>query len=224
MIAPDMATMLAFVFTDASLPAPVLQELLASGVKSSFNAITVDSDTSTSDTLLLFATGKGAHHPAIAKANDKRLSDFKQKLDALLLDLALQVVRDGEGARKLIRIDVAGAVSDDSAKKIALAVANSPLVKTAIAGGDANWGRVVMAVGKAGEPADRDRLKIAFGAQVVAEKGARSANYDEAAASRAVAGNEVEIFADLGLGKGRARVWTCDLTEGYIRINGSYRS
>ncbi|HVP84368.1 MAG TPA: bifunctional glutamate N-acetyltransferase/amino-acid acetyltransferase ArgJ [Rhizomicrobium sp.] len=224
MIAPDMATMLAFVFTDANIPSPVLQELLSSGVRPSFNAITVDSDTSTSDTLILFATGKGAHHATIAKANDKRLSDFKRKLDAVLLDLALQVVRDGEGARKLIRIDVTGAANDQSAKTIALSIANSPLVKTAVAGNDANWGRIVMAVGKAGEPADRDRLKISFGNQVVAEKGERSAKYDEAAATKAVSGDEVEISVDLGIGKGSARVWTCDLTEGYIRINGSYRS
>ncbi len=224
MIAPDMATMLSFVFTDANLPAGVLQDLLSAGVKPSFNAITVDSDTSTSDTLLLFATGKGAHHPAIAKANDKRLSDFRQKLDAVLLDLALQVVSDGEGAQKLIRIDVTGAASDESARRIAMAIANSPLVKTAIAGADANWGRIVMAVGKAGEPADRDRLKIAFGDQVVAEKGVRRDGYNEAAATKAVSGRAVEIAVDLGIGKGRARVWTCDLTEGYIRINGSYRS
>jgi glutamate N-acetyltransferase/amino-acid N-acetyltransferase len=224
MIAPDMATMLAFVFTDAALPASVLQELLSSGVKTSFNAITVDSDTSTSDTLLLFATGKGASHPAIAKANDKRLNEFRAKLDEVLLDLALQVVRDGEGARKLIRVDVAGAASDDSARRIALAIANSPLVKTAIAGSDANWGRVVMAVGKAGEPADRDRLKITFGTQVVAEKGVRAAAYNEAAATKAASGKEVDIGVDVGIGKGKARIWTCDLTEGYIRINGSYRS
>ncbi|MGD0143140.1 MAG: bifunctional glutamate N-acetyltransferase/amino-acid acetyltransferase ArgJ [Rhizomicrobium sp.] len=224
MIAPDMATMLAFVFTDANLPAPVLQDLLSSGVKSSFNAITVDSDTSTSDTLLLFATGKGAHHPTIAKSNDKRLNDFRRKLDEVLLDLALQVVRDGEGAQKLIRVDVTGAESDESARRIALSIANSPLVKTAIAGADANWGRVVMAVGKAGEPADRDKLCISFGGQVVAEKGMRAERYDEAAATRAVSGLEVAIGADLGLGRGKARVWTCDLTEGYIRINGSYRS
>ncbi|HTO41199.1 MAG TPA: bifunctional glutamate N-acetyltransferase/amino-acid acetyltransferase ArgJ [Rhizomicrobium sp.] len=224
MIAPDMATMLAFVFTDASLSSAVLQDLLSDGVKPSFNAITVDSDTSTSDTLLLFATGKGAQHKAVTRASDKRLADFRQKLDALLLNLALQVVRDGEGARKQIRIDVTGAASDESAKVIALSIANSPLVKTAIAGNDANWGRIVMAVGKAGEPADRDRLKIAFGKQVVAEKGERCAGYNEAAATRAVSGREVEISIDLGIGKGKARVWTCDLTEGYIRINGSYRS
>lgn len=224
MIAPDMATMLAFVFTDANLPAPILQEMLSAGTRQSFNAITVDSDTSTSDTLLLFATGKGAHHPAIAKANDKRLTEFRQKLDGLLLDLALQVVRDGEGAQKLIQVDVTGAESDAAARKIALSIANSPLVKTAIAGSDANWGRVVMAVGKAGEEADRDRLKIDFGGQVVAEKGERAASYDEKAATAAVKGREVKIGVDLGLGKGHARVWTCDLTEGYIRINGSYRS
>ncbi|HEY8698358.1 MAG TPA: bifunctional glutamate N-acetyltransferase/amino-acid acetyltransferase ArgJ, partial [Rhizomicrobium sp.] len=224
MIAPDMATMLAFVFTDANLPAPVLQEMLSSGVRNSFNAITVDSDTSTSDTLLLFATGKGAHHPVISKAGDKRLTDFRRKLDALLLDLALQVVRDGEGAQKLIHIDVTGAETDGSARTIALSIANSPLVKTAIAGGDANWGRVVMAVGKAGEPADRDRLKISFGGVVVAENGARAAAYNENAATRAVAGRDVSIAVDLALGRGQARVYTCDLTEGYIRINGSYRS
>jgi glutamate N-acetyltransferase / amino-acid N-acetyltransferase len=224
MIAPDMATMLAFIFTDANLPASVLQDMLSAGVEKSFNAITVDSDTSTSDTLLMFATGKGSHHPAVTKANDRRLIDFRRKLDELLHNLALQVVRDGEGAQKVIRIDVSGATSDESARKIAMSIANSPLVKTAIAGGDANWGRVVMAVGKAGEPADRDRLKISFGSQLVAENGMRVEKYNESAATRAVAGNEVTIAVDLGLGKGKSTVWTCDLTEGYIRINGSYRS
>jgi glutamate N-acetyltransferase/amino-acid N-acetyltransferase len=224
MIAPDMATLLAFVFTDANLPAPVLQELLNAGAQKSFHAISVDGDTSTSDTLLLFATGKGAPHPAISKSSDRRLNDFRQKLDGLLLDLALQVVRDGEGAQKLIRIDVTGAESDESARRIGLSIANSPLVKTAVAGGDANWGRVVMAVGKAGEPADRDRLRITFGDVTVAEQGGRAESYNEAAASRAVAGREVCIGVDMGMGPGCARVWTCDLTEGYIRINGSYRS
>ena len=224
MIAPDMATMLAFVVTDANLPAPVLQELLDAGVKVSFNSITVDSDTSTSDTLLLFATGKGASHPAITKANDKRLVNFRARLDGVLLDLALQVVRDGEGASKLIRVDVTGAENDAAAKRVALSIANSPLVKTAIAGSDANWGRVVMAVGKAGEKADRDTLTIRFGSQLVAEKGNRAAKYDEAAATKAVSGREVEISVDLALGNGAARVWTCDLTHGYIDINGSYRS
>ena len=224
MIAPDMATMLAFVFTDATLSSRVLRDLLEAGARQSFNAITVDSDTSTSDTLLMFATGKGAQHPSIPRASDKRLDDFRQKLNQVLLELALQVVRDGEGAQRLIRVDVGGAANDESAKRVALAIANSPLVKTAVAGGDANWGRVVMAVGKAGEPADRDRLRISFGKHVVAEKGARSPGYDERLASKAVAGREVEISVDLGVGKGAARVWTCDLTEGYIRINASYRS
>jgi glutamate N-acetyltransferase/amino-acid N-acetyltransferase len=224
MIAPDMATMLAFAFTDASLPAPVLQDLLSSGVQNSFNAITVDSDTSTSDTLLLFATGKGGQHATITKASDRRLSEFRSALDDLLLDLALQVVRDGEGAQKLIRIDVTGAESDIAAKRIGLSIANSPLVKTAIAGGDANWGRIVMAVGKSGEAADRDKLTIAFGKQVVAEKGERAAGYNEGAATKAVSGRNVEIAVDLGIGRGKARVWTCDLTHGYIDINGSYRS
>jgi len=224
MVAPDMATMLAFLFTDANIPAAVLQPLLADGVEKSFNCITVDSDTSTSDTVLLFATGKGGVHPAVSKPGDKRLFQFKEKLDAVLLDLAQQVVKDGEGATKFVTVDVAGAVTNESAKKIALSIANSPLVKTAVAGGDANWGRIVMAVGKAGEPADRDRLKIAFGGHVVAEKGERAAGYDENKATAAIAGSQVEIAVDLGLGKGRARVWTCDLTDGYVRINGSYRS
>jgi len=224
MIAPDMATMLAFVFTDAKLPAPVLQELLSGGVQNSFNAITVDSDTSTSDTLLLFATGKGAQHAAITKASDKKLAEFKRKLDEVLLDLALQVVRDGEGAEKLIRIDVTGAESDQAAKRVALSIANSPLVKTAIAGSDANWGRIVMAVGKSGEAADRDKLKIFFGKQIVAENGERAAKYNEEAATKAVSGRNVEIAVDLDVGNGKARVWTCDLTHGYIDINGSYRS
>jgi glutamate N-acetyltransferase / amino-acid N-acetyltransferase len=224
MIAPDMATMLSFLFTDANIPAAVLQPLLADGVEKSFNCITVDSDTSTSDTVLMFATGKGGGHGAVSKPGDKRLFQFKQKLDAVLLDLAQQVVRDGEGASRFITVDVTGATSNDSAKRVALSIANSPLVKTAVAGADANWGRVVMAVGKAGEPADRDRLKIAFGGHVVAEKGERAAGYNEDRATAAVSRPEVSIAVDLGIGKGAARVWTCDLTEGYIRINGSYRT
>ena len=224
MIMPDMATMLAFVFTDANLPASVLQPLLNEAAGRSFNSITVDSDTSTSDTLLLFATGKGSAHPAISKPNDKRLDQFKERLNAVLLDLALQVVKDGEGATKLIQVDVTGAQTNDAAKRIALSIANSPLVKTAIAGGDANWGRVVMAVGKSGEAAERDKLKISFGAHVVADSGARAAGYNETLATKAVSGPQVDIAVDVGVGKGKARVWTCDLTEGYIRINGSYRS
>jgi glutamate N-acetyltransferase/amino-acid N-acetyltransferase len=224
MIAPDMATMLAFVFTDANLPADVLQLLLSDGVKTSFNCITVDSDTSTSDTLLLFATAQGARHTPITTGRDRHLTGFRSKLNALLLDLALQVVRDGEGVQKLIQVDVVGATSDTSARTIALSIANSPLVKTAIAGGDANWGRVVMAVGKAGEPADRDRLKIWFGNALVAEDGARANGYREKAATKAVFGREVTIKVDLGLGDGHARIYTCDLTHGYIDINGSYRT
>jgi glutamate N-acetyltransferase/amino-acid N-acetyltransferase len=224
MIAPDMATMLSFVFTDADLPASVLQPLLADATERSFNSITVDSDTSTSDTVLLFATGKGAKHSEIAKVGDKRLASFKKALESVLMDLALQIVRDGEGASKLIQVDVTGAADKKAAKNIAMAIANSPLVKTAIAGSDANWGRVVMAVGKAGEEADRDRLKIAFGKHVVAENGVRAERYDEAKATKAVSGQEVKISVDVGVGKGSSRVWTCDLTEGYIRINASYRS
>jgi glutamate N-acetyltransferase/amino-acid N-acetyltransferase len=223
MIAPDMATLLGFVFTDAKLPAAILQEMLAEGVRHSFNSITVDSDTSTSDTALLFATG-AVVHPTIRNVRDRRLAPFRAALNMVLLDLALQVVRDGEGARKLIAVEVSGAVSESSARRIAFAIGNSPLVKTAIAGGDANWGRVVMAVGKAGEPADRDRLKIWFGKELVAEKGARSRNYNENAATKAVCGREVRVAVDIGIGSGRARIYTCDLTEGYIRINASYRS
>ena len=223
MIAPDMATMLAFVVTDAKLPGRVLQDLLSDGVKPSFNSITVDSDTSTSDTLLLFATGAADNKPVRA-ASDPLLRDFKRKLDAVLLDLALQVVRDGEGAGKLITVNVKGAENDVAAKRIALSIANSPLVKTAVAGNDANWGRVVMAVGKAGEKADRDRLRIFFGKQLVADKGERAPVYNEAKATAEVSKLEVEITVDLRLGKGKAKVWTCDLTHGYIDINGSYRS
>ena len=224
MIAPDMATMLSFVFTDANLPASVLQECLSAGVGPSFNSITVDSDTSTSDTLILLATGKGGKHAVITKATDKKLTEFRRALDGVLMALALQVVRDGEGAQKLIRIDVTGAENDGAARRIALSIANSPLVKTAVAGNDANWGRIVMAVGKSGEAADRDRLKISFGGHVVAERGMRAARYNEATATKAVSGREVTIEVDLGLGKGASRVWTCDLTHGYIDINGSYRS
>ncbi|HTW27978.1 MAG TPA: bifunctional glutamate N-acetyltransferase/amino-acid acetyltransferase ArgJ [Acetobacteraceae bacterium] len=227
MIAPDMATMLCFVATDAKLPAPVLQATLGRGVADSFNRTTVDSDTSTSDTVLLFATGQ-ARHPRIGAVPDRAtlaaLRDFRAALDDLLLDLALQVVRDGEGAQKLVRIDVAGAVSARSAHRVAMAIANSPLVKTAIAGEDANWGRIVMAVGKAGEPADRDRLSVAIGGVWMAREGAVASGYDEAPVAAHMRGREVAIAVDLGLGRGTATVWTCDLTHGYIDINGSYRS
>jgi glutamate N-acetyltransferase/amino-acid N-acetyltransferase len=226
MIAPDMATMLAFVFTDAPVAAPALQAMLSKCVKQSFNAITVDGDTSTSDTLLLFATGAAASRgaPKIVAANDRRLASFKGALDRILLDLAHQVVKDGEGARKFIEVAVTGAVSALSAKKIAFSIANSPLVKTAIAGEDANWGRVVMAVGKAGEPAERDRLAIWFNDVRVAHKGQRDPAYDEALASKLMRAAEIFIRVDLGLRKGEAKVWTCDLTKEYVAINGDYRS
>ncbi|MCI0598248.1 MAG: bifunctional glutamate N-acetyltransferase/amino-acid acetyltransferase ArgJ [Beijerinckiaceae bacterium] len=226
MIAPDMATMLAFVFTDAPIAAPALQSMLAKSVQGSFNAITVDGDTSTSDTLLLFATGAAAKRgaPRIAIANDRRLASFKEALGRLLLDLAHQVVRDGEGARKFVEIKVTGAVSAVSAKKIAFSIANSPLVKTAIAGEDANWGRVVMAVGKAGERAERDRLAIWFNDVRVAHKGQRDPAYDEEEVSKLMRADEIAIRVDLGLGKGEAKVWTCDLTKEYVAINGDYRS
>jgi glutamate N-acetyltransferase / amino-acid N-acetyltransferase len=223
MIAPDMATMLCFVATDAALPAPVLQSLLRRAVDRSFNCTTVDSDTSTSDTVLLFATGEAGNAP-VHDASAAELGDFAQALDAVLLDLALLVVRDGEGAGKLVRIDVTGAVSAESARRVALAVANSPLVKTAIAGEDANWGRIVMAVGKSGEPADRDRLSIGVGGVWMAREGTVVPGYDEAPVTAHMKGFEVEIAVDLGLGSGAGTAWTCDLTHGYIDINGSYRS
>ena len=224
MIAPDMATMLSFVFTDAAIPADVLQQMLVAGTETSFNAITVDGDTSTSDTLLLFATGKGARHNPITRLADKRLDDFRAKLNGLLQDLAVQVVRDGEGATKLIRVNVTGAESPAAARKIAHSIANSPLVKTAIAGGDANWGRVVMAVGKSGEAANRDKLAIKFGGHRVATQGQRDPNYSEALMARYMARAEIEIDVDVGIAKGAFGVWTCDLTHGYISINGDYRS
>ena len=226
MIAPDMATMLAFVFTDAPVAAPVLQHLLGEKVATTFNAITVDSDTSTSDTLMMFATGAAAARgaPRIETADDPGLTGFAEALGSLLLDLAHQVVKDGEGARKFISITVEGAEADAAAKRIALSIANSPLVKTAVAGEDANWGRVVMAVGKAGERADRDRLAIWFGGVRVAHEGLRDPDYDEAQVSALMRRPEVPIRVDLGLGAGRATVWTCDLTKDYVAINGDYRS
>lgn len=224
MIAPDLATMLAYVFTDAALPSDVLQTLLVLGVRDTFNAITVDSDTSTSDMVLMFATGAGDAHDRITRAGDPRLKDFREALHDLMGELARLVVRDGEGATKLIKVEVTGAASAKAARAIALSVANSPLVKTAIAGGDANWGRVIMAVGKAGELADRDKLKIKMGGLPVAEKGARARNYDETALSALMREKEIHIEIDVAVGTGRAQIWTCDLTHGYIDINGSYRS
>src|SRR5471030_3451501 len=226
MIAPDMATMLAFVFTDAPITAAALQSLLKSGVEDTFNAVTIDGDTSTSDTLLAFATGSAAANgaPKISRANDPRLTGFAKSYRVVLADLAEQVARDGEGARKLVEIIVDGAVSKASARRIAMSVANSPLVKTAIAGEDANWGRVVMAVGKAGEPANRDKLSISFNGIRVASRGARDPSYDEAEVSNSMKNPKIQIKIALGLGKGRDRVLTCDLTKEYIAINGDYRS
>ena len=223
MVAPDMATMLCFLVTDARIPQPMLQDLLARGVKRSFNCTTVDSDTSTSDTVLLFATGR-AEHVKVGKHDDKLVRRFRDALDAVLLDLALQVVRDGEGAQKLIRIDVTGATTGKSARRVAMAIANSPLVKTAVAGQDANWGRIVMAVGKSGEPADRDKLSVGIGGVWMARDGTVAPGYDETPVVAHMHGREIGITVDLGLGKGRATAWTCDLTHGYIDINGSYRS
>ncbi|UMM64481.1 bifunctional glutamate N-acetyltransferase/amino-acid acetyltransferase ArgJ [Aristophania vespae] len=223
MVAPDMATMLAYIVTDASLPRPVLQTLLSEGVKPSFNSITVDSDTSTSDMVMIFATGQ-VNNSDISEYNDPELYAFKNALNEILLDLALQVVRDGEGATKLIKVIVKNAHDDISAKKIALAIANSPLVKTAIAGEDANWGRVVMAVGKSGEPADRDRLSIAVGDSWVAKNGTVAPDFNDEEVTNYMKGQEITITADLNIGFGNACVWTCDLTHGYIDINGSYRS
>jgi glutamate N-acetyltransferase/amino-acid N-acetyltransferase len=220
MVAPDMATMLCFIATDAALPAPVLQAALAAGVKTTFNCTTVDSDTSTSDTVLLFATGQATH----AEPSEADLASFQHALHGILHDLALLVVRDGEGAQKLIRIDISGAVNDSSAFRVGMAVANSPLVKTAIAGEDANWGRIVMAVGKAGEPADRDTLSIGVGGVWMAREGTVVPGYDETPVVAHMKGREIDIAIDLGMGDGTATVWTCDLTHGYIDINGSYRS
>ena len=226
MIAPDMATMLSFVFTDAPISASALQALLRAGVGDTFNAVTIDSDTSTSDTLLAFATGAAAKRgaPRISRVSDPRLKAFTAAFHKLLANLAEQVARDGEGARKLIEITVEGATSKNSARKVAMSIANSPLVKTAVAGEDANWGRVVMAIGKAGEPADRDKLSIWFNGIRVAAKGARDPSYDEAKVSAAMKQPEISIRVAMGMGKGRDRVLTCDLTKEYVGINGDYRS
>ena len=223
MIAPDMATMLCFLATDAKVPAAALQAILKKGVDKSFNCVTVDSDTSTSDTVLLFATG-ATKHPRVPAEGGAMLKDFARAVAEVLMDLALMVARDGEGAQKLIRIDVAGAVTARSAHRIAMSIANSPLVKTAIAGEDANWGRIVMAVGKSGEAADRDRLSVGVGGVWMAREGEIVPGYDEAPVIAHMKGREVQIDVDIGLGKGKATVWTCDLTHGYIDINGAYRS
>ena len=223
MIAPDMATMLGFVFTDAAIAAPALRAMLRDANVRTFNSITVDGDTSTSDTTILCATGK-AGNPRIARAGDPRLKDFRKKLEEVLRDLAQLIVRDGEGASKFVTMTVTGAASDDAARRIGLAIANSPLVKTAIAGEDANWGRIVMAVGKAGERANRDKLKIAIGGVQITRNGMAKPGYDETPVVAHMKGREIDIAVDVGIGRGRWTVWTCDLTHGYIDINGSYRS
>ena len=223
MIAPDMATMLGYVFTDCAVAPAFLQDLLSAANQRTFNCITVDSDTSTSDTVLAFATG-AAGNSELTSVDSPGADAFAAALGDVCRQLAHLVVRDGEGARKFVAVNVTGAVSDDSARRIGLAVANSPLVKTAIAGEDANWGRVVMAVGKAGEPADRDRLSIGFGGVWAAREGQPLADYDEAPVTAHLRGQEISIDVDLGLGGGRATVWTCDLTHGYISINADYRS
>lgn len=226
MIAPDMATMLSFIVTDAAIEPAALQAMLSRHVGSTFNAVTVDSDTSTSDTLLVFATGTAAAQGAnpIASASDSRARSFSKALADLMEDLAIQIVRDGEGARKQVEITVTGAASARAAGRIARSIANSPLVKTAIAGEDANWGRIVMAVGKAGEKAERDKLAIWFGDVRVAVDGERDPAYSEAAASAVMKQDEIAIRVDLGIGRGKARVFTCDLTKAYVEINGDYRS
>ena len=223
MIAPDMATMLAFVFTDAALPADVLQPMLEAANRRSFNSITVDGDTSTSDTVLMFATG-AARHGKIASHRDPALRSFRAALDSLMIDLAQQIIRDGEGASKFVSVTVTGAASARAARIVALSIANSPLVKTAIAGEDANWGRIVMAVGKSGERADRDRLAIAIGGVTITEDGQARPDYDETPVAAHMRGDEISIQVDIGIGRGRATVWTCDLTHGYIDINADYRS
>jgi glutamate N-acetyltransferase/amino-acid N-acetyltransferase len=224
MIAPDMATMLSFVFTDAPISAPALQALVSGAVIDTFNAVTIDGDTSTSDTLLAFATGAAKGAPQITSAGDPKLKAFREAFAEVLGNLSEQIARDGEGARKLVEIIVEGAVSTRSARRIGMSIANSPLVKTALAGEDANWGRVVMAVGKAGEPADRDRLSIWFGNTRVAHKGARDPSYNEAKVSAYMKSDEITLKVALGMGKARDRILTCDLTKEYVAINGDYRS
>jgi glutamate N-acetyltransferase/amino-acid N-acetyltransferase len=223
MIAPDMATMLGFLFTDLAVAPEILQSSLISAVNRSFNRITVDSDTSTNDSVLLFATGAGSAKP-ITTASDPRLANFQAALDDVTLDLAQLIIRDGEGASKFVAVKVTGAVSEDSAAAIARSIADSPLVKTALAAGDANWGRVVMAVGKAGQPANRDRLAIWIGPEQVAESGTVLDSYRESVATDHLMGDEIEVRVDVGVGEHEATVWTCDLTHGYIEINAGYRT
>jgi glutamate N-acetyltransferase / amino-acid N-acetyltransferase len=223
MIAPDMATMLAYVFTDAALPSAVLQALLAASADRSFNCITVDGDTSTSDTVLLCATQQAAHSP-VADPTDPRLGDFSRALDRVMIDLAQQIVRDGEGAEKFVTIEVTGAATERAARGIGLTIGNSPLVKTALSAGDPNWGRIVMAVGKAGEEVDPDRLSISIGGVQITMGGGPVPGYDETPVADHMRGRDIQIAVDVGVGRGKATVWTCDLTHRYIDINASYRS
>jgi len=223
MIQPDMATMLAYVFTDAVLDAATVQYLVAGGADKTFNCVTVDGDTSTSDTLLMFATGQAKHAP-VSHPHDARLGDFKAKLLDLMTELAQMIAKDGEGAAKFITMKVTGAQHDKAAHRIAMTIANSPLVKTAVAGEDANWGRIVMAVGKSGERVDRDKLVIRIGGVDVAREGEAVPNYDETPVVAHMKGQNILFEVDIGLGPGAATVWTCDLTHGYIDINGSYRT
>jgi glutamate N-acetyltransferase/amino-acid N-acetyltransferase len=223
MIAPDMATMLAYVFTDAALPHRVLQPVLAAAADRSFNSITVDGDTSTSDTVLLCATQRAPHRPVLSPT-DRRLAGFRRALDAVMVDLAQQVVRDGEGAQKFVTIEVTGAATARAARRIGLTIGNSPLVKTALSAGDPNWGRIVMAVGRAGEKLDRDRLSISIGGIQIAAGGGPIPGYQEAPVAEYMRGRNITIGVDIGIGRGKATVWTCDLTHGYIDINASYRS
>ena len=223
MIAPDMATMLAYVFTDAALPAAVLQPLLTDANDRSLNCVTIDGDTSTSDTVLLCATQQAPHRP-VASPADRRLDDFRRALDIVMVDLAQQIARDGEGASKFVTIEVKGAATDRAARRIGLSIANSPLVKTALSAGDPNWGRIVMAVGKTGEKIDPDRLAISIGGIQIAAGGGPVPGYDEAPVAEYLRRREVTITVDIGIGPGNATVWTCDLTHAYIDINASYRS
>ena len=223
MIAPDMATMLAYVFTDAALPHVVLQPLLAEAADRSFNCVTIDGDTSTSDTVLLCATQQAPHRP-VASPTDQRLDDFRQALEAVMIDLAQQIARDGEGATRFVTIEVARAATDRAARRIGLSIANSPLVKTALSAGDPNWGRIVMAIGKAGEKIDADRLAISIGGIPIAAAGGPVPGYTEAPVAEYMKRREITIAVDIGIGQGEATVWTCDLTHGYIDINASYRS
>ncbi len=226
MIAPDMATMLSFIFTDAPIAQPVLQQLISEHVRTTFNSITIDSDTSTSDTVLVFATGKAQQHGVapITDMADPRTAIFSKCLGELMLELALSIVKDGEGLTKFVTLNVSGAESDEAAKTVGMAIANSPLVKTALAAEDPNWGRLVMAVGKSGEAASRDDLKISFGPHLIAENGEAVADYDEAETANYMKQSEIEIGVDIGVGNGKATVWTCDLTHDYVTINADYRT